>query len=102
MTESDDKTRWALAYVLFGLSEVLAVIHAHKSPSQNGIGYLAYGLPLVVLLPIFSARTTLKVLRQNPAIQADSVLRLNISMRVWNLVVFSYCLFVFAIALRGV
>ena len=99
MTESNDKTRWALAYVLFAVSEGLAAIHAYKSPSHNAIG--AYLLLLLALLPLLSARATLTVLKRNPAIQADSELRLNISMRLWTLVVISYTLFVFAVEVSG-
>ncbi len=96
MTEGDDKVRWALAYVEFGLSEVLAVITAYKLPSHNSTGYLAYALPLLVLVPIFAARTALTALKRNPAIETDFALRLHISMRLWMVVVASYTLFIFA------
>ena len=95
LTESNDKARWALAYVLFAVSEGLAVIHAYKSPSRTAIG--AYLLVFLLLLPLLSARATLTVLKRNPAIQADLALRLSISMRLWTLVVISYTLFFFTI-----
>jgi hypothetical protein len=101
MTESDDKTRWIMAYVLFGLCEVLAVIHAYQSFGHSVLSYLSFGLPLLVLLPIFSARTALTVIKRNAAIQADSVLRLDISMRLFTLVVFSYVLFIVGIEVAG-
>ncbi len=101
MTESDDKTRWIMAYVLFGLCEVLAVIHAYQSFGHSVMSYLSFGLPLLVLLPIFSARTALTVIKRNAAIQADSVLRLDISMRLFTLVVFSYVLFIVGIEVAG-
>ena len=101
MTESDDKTRWILAYVLFGVCEVLAVIHAYQSFGHGVLSYLSFGLPLLVLVPIFSARTALTVFKRNAAIQADSALRLDISMRLFSLVVASYTLFVFAITMNG-
>jgi hypothetical protein len=101
MTESDDKTRWFMAYALFALSEVLAVIHAYQSLGHSVLGYLSFGLPLLVFVPIFSARTALKVFNRNPAIQSDSALRLDISMRLFTLVVFSYGLFIFTIEVAG-
>lgn len=101
MTEGDDKTRWVLAYALFGLCEVFAVIHAYKSLGHNVVGYFAYGLPILVLLPIFSARTTMIALKRNPIIQTDSALRRDISLRLWMLVVVSYTLFIFAVEVGG-
>ncbi len=101
MTESDDKTRWIMAYVLSGLCEVLAVIHAYQSFGHSVLSYLSFGLPLLVLLPIFSARTALTVFKRNAAIQADSTLRLDISMRLFSLVVASYTLFILALETSG-
>ncbi len=101
MTESDDKTRWIMAYVLFGLCEVLAVIHAYQSLGHTVLGYLSFGLPLLVLVPIFSARTLLTIFKRNPAIQADSAFRLDISARLFTLVVLSYVLFIFALEVSG-
>lgn len=65
MTESDARARWALAYIEFGLSEVLAVITAYRLPNHNAIGYLAYGLPLFVLVPIVSAQRALTAFKRN-------------------------------------
>jgi hypothetical protein len=93
LTESTDKSRWTLAYALFAVSEGLAVIHAYKSPSRDAGG--AYLLLLLLVLPLLSARATLTALKRNPAIRADSALRLSISMRLWTLVVISYTLFFF-------
>jgi hypothetical protein len=101
MTESDDRARWALAYIEFGLSEVLAVITAYRLPNHNAIGYLAYGLPLFVLVPIVSAQRALTAFKRNPASQNDSVLLLHIYMQLWMVVVASYTLFIFTVAVCG-
>jgi hypothetical protein len=97
MTQSDDKTRWILAYVLFAVSEVLAAFHSYQSIGRSAIGYLSYGLIFVALIPIFSARATLSIYRKNPTIQTDSTLLLDLSFRLWSLVIASYTLFLFAL-----
>jgi hypothetical protein len=96
MTESDDKVRWILAYILFGLAELLAIMGAYKLSSHNAFGYLVYGLPFIALVPIVSARRALGAFKTSAAIQSDSALRLQISMQLWMLVVGCYTLFIFA------
>ena len=100
MTAGDDKIRWALVYVIFALSEVLAVMHAYKSYSHTS-DLFAYVLPLLCTMPITAARMTLKTLKTKPVIETDSLLQLEISMRLWMLVLSSYTLFVFAVVANG-
>jgi len=101
MTPSDDKTRWIMAYVLFSLSEVLACIYSYQSIGRNAIGYLSFGLILVAVLPIVSARTTLTIYRKNPTIGSDPALLMDLSFRLWVLVIAAYSLFIFAVTVSG-
>jgi len=101
MTQSDDKTRWILAYILFAVSEALAVGYSYKSIGHTDLGYFSFALIFVAVIPIFSARTTLSLYRKNPTIQTDATLFLDLSFRLWSLVIAAYTLFMFAVIVSG-
>ena len=103
MTESDDQTRWLLTYVLFAFAEILAFITAYQSDGHNHLPFhLSYGLPFLAILPLFIARKTLSLYKQNPVIQSHPNLRLDISLRLWSGVIFSYALLIAALSVTNV
>ena len=102
MTESDDQARWILAYVLFGVAEILALITAYQSDGHNAlIFHLSYVLPFIAILPLFLIRKTLSLYRSNAVLQLNSDLRLDISFRLWSVVIFSYVMLIAALGVTN-
>jgi len=101
MTESNDKTRWVLAYVLFAVAEALSLVTAYQANGHNALGYLSYGLPFIAIIPILSARSTLSMYKKKLDSKIDSSLRLDLSFRFWSLVVWSYGILVMAIVVTN-
>jgi hypothetical protein len=102
LTESDDKTRWILAYVLFAVAEVLAFISALQADGHNHLRFhLSFVLPFLGLLPLVMARKTLSVYKNKPSLQMDSDLVLDISFRLCSLVIFAYVLLIAALSVTN-
>jgi hypothetical protein len=101
MTESDDKTRWVLAYILFALAETLSLIAAYRAIGHNALGYLSFTLPFIAIIPIVSSRSTLSFYKKKFDSQIDPDLRLDISFRLWNMAIWSYGILIMALAVTN-
>ena len=102
LTESDDKTRWILAYVMFAVAEICASIVAWQTDGHNHLSFhLSFGLPFIGLLPLVIARKALSVYNKNPSFQIDPDLRLDVSFRLWLLVTLSYGLLIIALVVTN-
>ncbi len=99
MTESDDKTRWILAYVLFGVAEITACVSAYEADGRNHLMFhLSYALPFLAVLPLFLARKTLTLYGSKTPFEQNLDFRLDVSFRLWQLVIFSYVLLIAALS----
>jgi hypothetical protein len=101
MTESDDKTRWVVAYVLFAIAELLAFGAAYEANGHNALGYFSYVLPLISIIPIVSSRSTISFYKKKFDSKVDSALLLDLSFRLWTIVILSYVILMMAIVVSG-
>jgi hypothetical protein len=101
MTESDDKTRWVVAYVLFAIAELLAFGAAYEANRHNALWYFSYVLPLISIIPIVSSRSTISFYKKKFDSKVDSALLLDLSFRLWTIVILSYVILMMAIVVSG-